>query len=284
MRSFRTHLTLAVFVIMALAMMDIFIDVISQRGHVCKTVVGTNTLISGKLMGSIKPYAPQSGILGNRIDDPALINEILVYEPAYSAFRLHFLEFKGRIWRAELLTDSGAAPGDYPVRIHQNGVQTDPDMPELHVRIFPDVEALRASQASLFRRHLGIAPWAAAIGLLPIVLLLLYRTYRLADGTVSALQARGLGPIYKMAYRKTGWEILFGLGSDHGLRNGDVLELLDGRHRPVGHEIVAFHVGPESGEATVDPKVKLAPGFLVYRPPSAGKTTPSDPSRIPPKQ
>jgi hypothetical protein len=71
-----------------------------------------------------------------------------------------------------------------------------------------------------------------------------------------------------MAYRKTGWEILFGLGSDHGLRNGDVLQLLDARQRHVGCDIVAFHVGPQSGEAVVDPAVKLGPGFMVHRPPA----------------
>jgi hypothetical protein len=80
-----------------------------------------------------------------------------------------------------------------------------------------------------------------------------------------------------MAYRKTGWEILFGLGSDHGVRNGDVLQILDARHRPLGIAVTAFHVGTQSGEAVVDPKVKLRPGFLV-RHPSVQNPLPADPA------
>jgi hypothetical protein len=259
------NLTVAVFCLLALAMADILVDAVGHRPNIFRAVAGTVVTISGKLMGSIQPYAPQNAIFENRIVDPARLDEILVCEPVYPAFHIHFIELKGRLWRAELQADSGAAPGEYPIFIRQRSLPPDPETPPLQVRIFADEEALHASQTSLFRRYLGIAPWTAAVGLLPVALLLAYRTYRCAEGSISALQARGLGPIYKMAYRKTGWEILFGLGSDHGLRNGDVLQLLDARHHPVGHDVVAFHVGPQSGEAIVDPKVKLRPGFLVRR-------------------
>ncbi|HDI59296.1 MAG TPA: hypothetical protein ENF48_02885 [Desulfobacteraceae bacterium] len=277
----RSYLTMAVFGLLALAMADILIDAVGNRANIFKAVAGTVVPISGKLMGSIKPYAQQNAMFDNRIVDPALIDEILVCEPEYPAFRIHFLELKGRLWRAELQADSGAAAGEYPVFIRQRSLPPDPEAPPLQVRIFANEEALHASQTSLFRRYLGLAPWVVAMVLLPAALLLACRAYRGAEGSISALQARGLGPIYKMAYRKTGWEILFGLGSDHGLRNGDVLQLLDARHRPVGCEIVAFHVGPQSGEAVVDPTVKLRPGFVVYRPlPEAGPPRPPGTSRL----
>lgn len=264
----RSSLTMAVFCLLALAMADILIDAVGNRANIFKAVAGTVVPISGKLMGSIQPYAPQNALFDNRILDPARLDEILVCEPAYPAFHIHFIELKGRLWRAELQADSGAAAGEYPIFIRQRSLPPDPETPPLQVRIFTDQGALDANQTSLFRRYLGIAPWVAAVVLLPAALLLAYRTYRSAEGSISALQARGLGPIYRMAYRKTGWEILFGLGSDHGLRNGDVLEILDAGHRPVGTEIVAFRVGPQSGEAVVDPAVKLAPGFMVHRPPA----------------
>ena len=230
-----------------------------------KAVAGTRELISGKLMGSVKPYTPKNAILGNQVDDPALLEEILVCEPPNPVFHIRFLELKGRIWRAELLSDSGGAPGDYPIRIYQRSVGPDPDMPLVHVRIFSDAQALRASQASIFRRYLGMAPWAVAVALLPVVALLFYRTLKAGQGSVSALQAQGVGPIYKMAYRKTGWEIIYGLGSAHGVCPGDRLDLLDARKRPVGHQIVATRVGTESAEALVAPTVPLRPGWLVAR-------------------
>ena len=271
----RSNLTMVVFGLLALSMADILIDAVGNHSNIFKAVAGTVVPISGKLMGSIQPYAPQNAIFDNRIVDPARLDEILVCEPAYPAFRIRFIELKGRLWRAELQADSGAAAGQYPIFIRQRSLPPDPETPALQVRLFANKEALNASQTSLFRRYLGIAPWVAAVGLLPVALLLAYRTYRCAEGSISALQARGLGPIYKMAYRKTGWEILFGLGSDHGLRNGDALELLDAHHHPVGQDVVAFHVGPQSGEAIVDPKVKLRPGFLVRRP-STRRPVPAD--------
>ncbi|MEE4607515.1 MAG: hypothetical protein V2L15_01395 [Desulfobacteraceae bacterium] len=268
MRSWRLQLTIVVFAVFALAMVDILIDGLLDRGQVFKVVAGGSELISGKLMGDMRPYTPPNAVLSNRIDDPGRLDRILSYEPRDPAFTLKFLELKGRMWRAELAADTGAAAGDYRMRVFPCADPPTPDAPYLKVRIFADPEALRTSQASFFRRHLGVAPWAVTGVLVPVVAWLIYLTFKAAEGSISALQARGLGPIYKMAYRKTGWEILFGLGSDHGLRNGDVLQLLDARQLPVGCEIVAFHVGPQSGEAVVDPAVKLGPGFMVHRPPS----------------
>jgi hypothetical protein len=280
MQSWRLQLTIAIFVVFAIAMVDILVDGILDRGQVFRVVAGSSEQISGKLMGDMRPYSPPNAVLSNRVYDPDRLERILAYAPRDPAFTLKFVELKGRIWRAELAADTAAAAGDYQMRVFPRADPPAADVPYLKVRIFADAEALRASHASLFRRHLGVAPWAVAASLLPVVAWLLYLTFKAAEGSISALQARGLGPIYKMAYRKTGWEILFGLGSDHGLKNGDVLEILDARQHPVGHEIVAFHVRPQSGEATVDPKVKLRPGFLVYRRPPAGDAT-SDPSGLP---
>ena len=135
-----------------------------------RSVAGSKALISGKLMGSIKPYTNKNAIFGNQVNDPALLDEILVTDPPHQAFRIRFLELKGRVCGgAELLTDSGGAPGDYPVRIFQRSLGPDPDMPVLRVQIFPDPESLRASQKSLFRRYLGIPPWIVAGLLAPLV-------------------------------------------------------------------------------------------------------------------
>ncbi len=280
MRSWRLQLTIVVFAVFALAMVDLLVDGILDRGQVFKVAAGSSERISGKLMGDMRPYTPPNAVLSNRIDDPGRLDRILAYAPRDPAFTLSFTELKGRMWRADLAADTAAAAGDYRMRVFPQADPPAADVPFLKVRIFADAEALRASHASLFRRYLGIAPWAVAASLLPVVALLLYLTFKAAEGSISALQARGLGPIYKMAYRKTGWEILFGLGSDHGLKNGDVLEILDARHHPVGQEIVAFHVRPQSGEATVAPEAKLKPGFLVYRRPSAGDDSPA-PSDLP---
>jgi hypothetical protein len=275
MRSWRLQLTIVVFVLFALAMVDILVDGILDRGQVFKVVAGNSEQISGKLMGDMRPYTPPNAVLSNRIDHPDRLDRILTYAPRDPAFTLKFIELKGRMWRAELAVDTAAAAGDYQMRVFPRADPPATDVPYLKVRIFADAEALRASHASFFRRHLGIAPWAGAASLLPLVAWLLYLTFKAAEGTISALQARGIGPIYRMAYRKTGWEILFGLGRDHGLRNGDTLQILDPHQRPVGREIVAFHVGRQSGEAVVDAAVKLGPGFMVCRPPAPSEDLPS---------
>jgi hypothetical protein len=266
MGAWRTRTTLAALIVLALAMGDILIDAVFEgRGHVFKVAAGHTERISGKLMGNLKPHPGQGSLLGSRIEDPALLDSILAGEPTYPSFQLRFLELSGRLWRAELTADGGSPPGDYPVRVYQRGVGPDPDIPPLTVRVFADAAALRASQASFFRRLLGVAPGTAAGVLLPVVLFLFYGIWRAADGDLEGLQAQGYGPIYKMAHRKTVWEISYGLGTAHGLRRGDRLDLVDGRRRPTGYAFEAGSVGAESGEALLDAAVPLKPGWMVAR-------------------
>lgn len=264
MRSLRVKLTLAVMVLLSLSMVDILIEAIFDRGHAVKVVAGNRVVASAKLTGDIRPYTHDNAIFSNRVNDPSRLAEILTYAPRSDAFRLRFLELKGRVWRAEIRTDAGRPDGDYPIRVYQRGMDPEGAMP-FAIRIFPDAASLRASQASLSRRFLGVPPWVLAFLLLPTGAVLIFLTHRGAAGSVSALQAAGIGPIYRMAYRRTGWQILFGLGSSHGVRPGDRLELLDARHRPTGHDLVATRVRPQSGEARLAPSVRLEPGYCVRR-------------------
>lgn len=275
MAALSSRAALAVLLILALSMIDVLVEAVFDRGHGVKVVAGDRVLASGKLLGDIRPYASANAIHSNRVADPADLEEILAWAPADDAFRLRFLELKGRIWRAEVRTDAGRPPGEYRIRVFQRGLPPAPDMPYFTIRTFADDRALRASQASLARRFLGLPPWALATGLLPLAVLLVYLTYRSAAGSVAALQAQGIGPIYRMAYRREGWEILFGLGSADGLCVGDRLDLLDARQRPTGDDLVALRVGPHSGEARLDPQVRLKPGYCVRRRDAAGSAPPS---------
>ena len=107
---------------------------------------------------------------------------------------------------------------------------------------------MRRSYLSLCERYLGFGPWWLVTGVAILAGFVLWRQFTLSGETDAALQASGLGPIYKLARNKDHWELLFGLGRRHGVREGEVLALLDQKRTRVG-SVTALRVGEESSQA-----------------------------------
>lgn len=196
--------------------------------------------------------------------DPEKATTYLEYSLGTHDAEVRLLELQGRIWRGELIVSRGVAGGEFNLRLMPKGGSPDEDTTTYKVRLFPDAEALRLDLPSVSERRLGVRPFWLFLLLLPLGLGCLGVSFLLSNREDSRNQAAGLGPIYKMARGKECWKIIFGLGSVHGVRDGDRLLILDKGGQVVG-DLVAGKVGPEEAHAEVDLKIDLAPGFLVAR-------------------
>ncbi|MGD8366245.1 MAG: hypothetical protein PVG78_01275 [Desulfobacterales bacterium] len=267
MKTLRSLLIAVVFGLIFLSMGDTFVATVFEPSQTFSVVTGKGRIVSGKLAGTIHPVDVPGArpFLSNRIEDPVLLEKVLAYRPHHESFSLRFIELKGRLWRARLLTDGGAGSGEFPIQVYQTVSPPEPGAPPFVVRLFEDEAALRKSRVSLFRRYAGIDPWWVTMVLLPAVCWFFFRAWKKTGKEDECLQARGLGPIYRLAKQKEGWDLIFGLGAFHGIRSGDRLQVLDADGRPTGQELVAEKVQNESARSRMPVDADIRPDYLIKR-------------------
>ncbi len=268
MSRFHTRTAVCIFVIISLAMIDTCVMALMSSKYEFNLLAGAQQPVSG-MLGAPIPEAllPEKGSLIKgeiRIDDDHLLDALLSYEPRYQFFYLDFVQIRGRMWRGALTADGAAPEGEYALRVIRRGQAADEKTPTYTVRLFADRAGYKRSFHSVARRFFGIQPWWAAIALLPAGVFYLFMAFRQSGREEEALQAMGIGPIYKLAKRKTGWEAVFGLGRRHGVAPGDRLVLLDADRRPAG-VITADEVHSEYSRATVNLDATIRHDFLVAR-------------------
>ena len=267
MKTLRSFLIAVLFGLIFLSMADTFVATVFEPSRTFPVVAGHSKIISGKLAGTVRPVdiPGERPFLSNRIEDPLLLQKVLIYSPHHASFSLQFIELKGRLWRARLVTDGGAGPGEYPIQVYQTASPPEPGAPPFIVRLFKDEAALRTSRASLFRRFAGIDPWWVTMALLPLVFWFFFRAWIKTGKEDAHLQAIGIGPIYRLAKGKEGWDLIFGLGISHGIRVGDRLRVLDATGRLTGQELVAEKVENDSARSRLPIDADIRPDYLIQR-------------------
>ncbi len=249
------RLSLAILFLVALAVIDAFLGVL-EPPNLFRLARGQTVPVSGDLTSP--------PIIGTRMgEDPTVeqVRAVLAYETDSPDLSLSLLELKGRMWRGELAAKTTAKSGQFGIKVYN---QADPgeEEPVFVVRLFPDEAALRADLPSFSARYLGVRPlWLAFLGLV-LGLGLLALSFVRSGREEAELQAQGIGSIYKLAKRKDEWEIIFGLGSEHGVHPGDRLLLLD-RQRNVVGELTASRVGLDGSHATLPLDADVRPGYFV---------------------
>jgi hypothetical protein len=278
MRKLRSFLIAVVFGLIFLSMADTFVATVFEPSRTFPVVAGHSKIVSGKLAGAVRPVDIPGGrpFLSNRIEDPLLLGKVLAYRPHHASFSLQFIELKGRLWRARLVTDGGAGPGEYPIQIYQTASPPEPGAPPFIVRLFKDESALRTSRASLFRRFAGIDPWWVTLVLLPPAFWFFFRAWIKTGKEDARLQASGIGPIYRLAKGKEGWDLIFGLGTSHGIRSGDRLQVLDAAGRLTGQQLVAEKVENDSARSRLPIDADIRPDYLVRKASEVENLEPED--------
>lgn len=257
MRLTLNHIALATFFLLFLAIVDS-----------CQGVMDSSMTIrvlsggSAHLNGSLDSTLPDLERLHNVGQSQAELDAHLAYESENPLLYLRFLELKGRMWRAELMVPANAGQGDFQLVVHQKDVPTTPATPRFTIRVFSNASAMKADAPTFSERHLGVRPLWLVIGLIPLGLLMLWLVYRQNDREERLLLQQGVGAIFKMAKHKDHWEVVFGLGSNHGVRAGQELLLLD-RQLQIRGSIVAEQVNTDTSASTVPLDSAIRPDYLV---------------------
>jgi len=258
--------TLVVLILFALSIIDTMIMAVTGSKYTFKAVVGKTAFISGKLAAPVdENQVKRLALLAGKKGRPTPYDEIITYAPQYDFFRLRFIDAKGRLWRGTLESTETAPQGDYVVAIFQKTMGPEEKAPKFTIRLFQNEQAYRKSFFSFSERYLGFAPFWVTLVLLPLALYCIFITMRDSGKELSDLQAKGIGPIYKLVKRKTDWEVIFGLGSRHGVNPGDCLVVLSKHLEPVG-EIFAVEVGLESTNTTYPLDNPIAPDHFIAIP------------------
>ncbi len=278
MRKILPRLSVLLFILFLAGMADIVLYLVfDARSEVLRALPGTRHQVVGKLPVAVENVnlLPRSEDAARESERVALLNaKVLDQKADAPGVSVRFLELRGRVWRGELIVAPEVAAGRYVVEVFPREVidreAADREPSRVQVAVFPDAASLRASYASLSERYLGVGPWWVVSAIVPLAALLLFQAFGRAGREDAGLQARGLGPIYKLAREKDHWELLVGLGADHGVGEGDSLYLFDPKQRLVG-TMTVLRVGPESAEARLGPDADVSPSHLVARTPEIPK-------------
>lgn len=251
------------FCIIVLTMIDICIMAIFQSKYSFSILAGKTKYINGKLDQPVDEAILKS-VRNDPIKEKELINDILTYEPKSPYYKLTFVEINGRLWRGLLETDAAAPEKEYIMVVHPKGASTNQKTPQYKILLFQDYQNYLKSFGSITKRFTGVDPWWVAIGSLPIAILILLYIYRRTEQEDTILQSLGIGPIYKLAKHNDSWEILFGLGSKHGVKEGDHLILIDSQKKPV-REIIVDKVGDDTSHASVKIDTVISHDYFIAK-------------------
>lgn len=253
------------FILTVLGVADGLARSVFEPQHTFRVVAGSETLASGTLDITLDADAAKAHSEVAHSGDPKLLNDYLRYTSSSPEVQMEFVELRGTLWRAVVRAprDLPAGKAELAVYVRQ---QPPTDLtPRYSLRVFDSPEALQADLPSASMRYLGIEPWWVVLACLPLAAFFGFLVFRATGEEEDELIARGIGPIYKLAKRKDGWDILFGLGVNQGLTAGEELLLLTPDGRVVG-SLRADEIGPTSSKSSLGPDMDIKPDYFVARP------------------
>ena len=253
------------FVLTILAVADGLARSVLEPNHTFRVVAGSETLASGTLDLTLDADGVKAHSEVAQSEDAKQLNDYLRYTSSSPEVQMEFVQLRGTLWRAIVRASRTLPAGRVELVVYAK-VQPPSDMtPRYTLRVFDSAEALQADLPSAALRYLGIAPWWIVLVCLPAAAFFGFLVFRATGEEEDALIARGIAPIYKLAKKKEGWDLLFGLGGNQGLTTGEELFLLapDGR---VVCSLRAGEIGPTSSRSTLDLAVEVRPDYYVAKP------------------
>ncbi|MGE4291514.1 MAG: hypothetical protein AB7E32_04815 [Desulfovibrio sp.] len=216
-------LAVPLMVILAAAVIDATVSRLLTSDTEYSALPGTSVQASGVLENPVLGGQTSSGPADAAYDP----NTLLEASGDTQDLFFHFEEVVGIIWRARIDVSPQALPGLRVFWVHERLVPPGQEAESCALTVFADKSSYEASFHSLFRRLLGIKAWWVAAALLPVCVALLALSFVVSNREDAMLRSQGIGSIYKLARRGEEWEVVFGLGSNQGVRQGDRLALLD---------------------------------------------------------
>jgi len=253
------------FLLLLCSILDSAIYLIFDSRGASRIVRGDWANIVGTLNDKDAAAIPKDeGADDNPAAKAAHASRYLLFRAESRYLHMELAEVRGRIWRGRLDVSPEAMEGEYLFAVLPKAGATDDKAGQGRVRVFESRRALRDSYASFFLRYTGVEPWWITGGTMVGVGLLLAAVYLIGGRETREMQARGLGPIYRLVPEGQLWEMTFGLGREHGVNEGDRLAVLDAD----GHwlaEFSAYQVGAEMARGRLDKSIPVKHDCLVAR-------------------
>jgi hypothetical protein len=172
--------------------------------------------------------------------------------------------FGGSLWRGVIEVGAQAAAGRY--RLALRGPEEPVAKPNMEytVRVFASPEEMRSHSTSYAIRFLDLHPFALAGSLFPFALLVMAGSFFLSKHMEQAMAKEGKAEIYMVKKSPEGCLVSFSLGTTHGIRPGDRMDILNENGLKVAQADVE-QSGKRDSVAKVLAPVQIEVGFVVAK-------------------
>ena len=198
-------------VVALLVVADGFMDGADRSANIFSGYPGMSQPISGKSSKRIKSI------------------QQLSYATASKGIALRFTNAESsvwyNVWYGVLEIGAAARPGDNTLSVSCQAEIPEKRVTQYKIRVYKDIPTYRSHLRSYIRRHLGISPWWVFLGILPFFGLCFVIVYYLSGREASLMAASGRTEIYRLKRSGDDWLIFFGLGSRHGVKQGDIVPI-----------------------------------------------------------
>jgi hypothetical protein len=181
----------------------------------------------------------------------------VVFDETHAGFWLG-----GQMWRGQLKVGTQIRPGKYTLSVMPKNPVSDRPPLVYRVTVYGDRYSWQQSSKSYLTRYSGLSPWwviAFSFGSLVLFGGLIF----LLSGRVDALMARsGKAEVYRVRRVPNGYEIGFGLGTDHRVHPGAKLTLYNQDGLPLGR-IEVVEASAQDAVAVGEFNQEIQVGFLV---------------------
>ena len=160
---------------------------------------------------------------------------VLEFSEVFSGFWLG-----NTMWRGNVIVSARALPGEYVIKVRDfRDTKINPALVFL-AKVSADEQSLRKSHGPYLSRYYGItAGWAAAVFFPGLAIVLLFN-YGVSCRLEKALADTGQAEVYMVKRIPKGIQIAFSLGKRHGLKTGELLDILNSHGSVVGEaEVLA---------------------------------------------
>ncbi len=198
-------------VVALLVVADGFMDGADRAAKIFSGYPGMSQPISGKSSKRIKSI------------------QQLSYTTSSKEITLRFAKAESSVWHnawwGTLEIGRSVEPGDHTLSVRCEAEIPEKRITEYKISVYKDISTYESHLRSYIRRHLGVTPWWIFLGILPLFGLCFLVVYRLSGQKALLMAASGHTEIYRLKRSGEDWLLSFGLGSEHGVKQGDIVPI-----------------------------------------------------------
>jgi len=201
---------------------------------------------------------PISGSSSKRIKS---INQLSCTTPS-EGITLRFTKAESSVWHhawwGTLEIGPSVEPGNYTLSVSCAAEIPEKRIAKYKIRVHEDIATYKSHFRSYIQRHWGVSPWWVFLGILPVLAFSFGLVYHLSGRKQLLLAASGRTEIYRIKRSGEHWLLSFALGSDHGVKQGDIVPI----YAPDGASVGTARVQ----DVFPDHSVAIAKGWLKVKP------------------